>query len=139
MASLEAAPREKRTPSDLNDSATILIVDDLDFLVESVGEILEDAEFRVLTALGGRKGIETFKEHNAEIDLVLLDLRMPELNGFAVLEVIEELRPDVKVILTSGFNTIDESDKIKNKNNVSFLAKPYSHNDLLGKINALLG
>jgi len=84
----------------------ILVIDDEKAVCESFREFLEDQEFRVLAAENGRVGLEAFKRETP--DLVLVDLRMPEMDGLEVLSVIRQIASDTPVIVVSGAGRIDD-------------------------------
>jgi len=86
---------------------TILIIDDEPFIRESYADYLEDRNFRVLTAENGRVGLELLEREKP--DLILTDLRMPEVNGLEVLQRARELCPDIPLIVVSGTGQISDS------------------------------
>ncbi len=84
------------TPS----SITILTIEDEYLIRESIAAYLEDCEYLVLQAENGRIGLEIFREKSP--DLILVDLRMPEVSGLEVLTVVSEESPDTPLIVVSG-------------------------------------
>ena len=78
----------------------ILVVDDDDFLRENIEEYLTERGFQVLTAENGRIGLDTLRQE--QVDLVLLDLRMPEMDGLEVLEIVTAELPETPVVVVSG-------------------------------------
>ncbi len=91
---------------DLEDNSRykILTIDDEAYIRQSIRTYLEDYEFTVFEAENGRQGIEVFdREHP---DLVLLDLRMPEMDGLQVLEILRDKAPDVPLVVASGTGNI---------------------------------
>ena len=119
-------------------AGTLLVVDDREVILEAVTDILEDKPVHVLTATGGKEGIKLFKAHQAEIDVVLLDVQMPDMSGITVLNEIEQMRPDIKAILSSGYSPGDELSAAIEKPNVHFLAKPYTYHTFIDLIQTLL-
>ena len=86
---------------------TLLVIDDNEALRESVANYLEDLEYRVLSTENGRAGLEIVeKEHP---DLVLTDLRMPEMDGLEVLERVRTIAPEMPVIVISGTGNMADS------------------------------
>ena len=65
--------------------------------------MIERAGFSVLTAGGGREAIRLFREHRHEVRCVLLDLTMPDLDGAETFRELRRIRPDVRVVLSSGY------------------------------------
>ena len=86
---------------------TILVIDDEPALRESISYYLEDRDFRVITAENGRVGLEVFEREHP--DLVLTDLRMPEVDGLEVLRRVGEISPETPVIVVSGTGQISDS------------------------------
>lgn len=88
-------------------SKTILIIDDETFIRESYADYLEDRDFITLTAENGREGLEIMEREKP--DLILTDLRMPEVNGLEVLQRAHKLSPDTPLIVISGTGQISDS------------------------------
>ncbi len=119
-------------------SETILVVDDeeqiLDFLVKALGR----SGYCVLVARNGKQAIEQFVKHREEIDLLILDLMMPEMGGVECLEKLLKIDPSVKVIMSSGFSAngkIAESVKAGSK---GFVTKPFDISLILRTIRNVL-
>jgi response regulator RpfG family c-di-GMP phosphodiesterase len=105
-----------------NTNKTILTVDDDEFVREILVAYLEDSGFSVIQADNGRTGLETFRKDRP--DLVMLDLRMPEMDGLEVLSHITEESPDTPVILVSGMGTIGDAIKALKLGAWDYIAKP---------------
>ncbi|MEM7035310.1 MAG: PAS domain-containing protein, partial [Chloroflexota bacterium] len=119
-------------------SGHILIVDDEE-TVRAVGrQILESIGFSVLTANDGREGFEIFKIHQAKIVLVLLDLTMPHMDGEETFRELRRLQSDVPVILSSGYNEQETTNRFAGKGLAGFIQKPYRSHDLAAKVKAVL-
>ena len=100
----------------------ILTVDDDEFVREILVAYLEDSGYEVLQAENGRLGLETFRREKP--DLVMLDLRMPEMDGLEVLGYITKESPDTPVILVSGMGTIGDAIKALKLGAWDYIAKP---------------
>ena len=104
MAAAPAVISDRTIDLEDNSRTKILTIDDEAYIRQSIRTYLEDYEFIVFEAENGRKGIEVFdREHP---DLVLLDLRMPEMDGLQVLEVLRDKAPDVPLVVASGTGNI---------------------------------
>jgi two-component system, cell cycle sensor histidine kinase and response regulator CckA len=116
-------------------NAAILVVDDEPVLRRVCARMLQKMGYRVLEASGGEEALKLFKEKLPEIDLILLDLIMPGLNGFQTLERLREMDPGARVLLCSGCG-----DKAGENlpAEVSFIAKPYTLELLSQKVAAAL-
>ncbi len=130
------SPSYKRT--ERKGSGTVLVVDDEEIITDITTKILSQAGFRVFTASDGRRGVETFCQHAGEIDAVVLDLTMPEMSGEEVYNEIVLIRPDVRVILSSGYSESEAATRFAGKNLAGFIQKPYRPNVLIEKLNEII-
>lgn len=110
---------------------TILVVDDEAGVRQFMRAALEFGGFTVLEAENGAEAVTTFTENADVIDLVLLDLTMPVMNGEDALPKINALRPDTPVVMTSGYNELGQSSRLTGRGAVDFIQKPYPVRDLL--------
>ncbi len=117
---------------------TVLIVDDEKVILNSLGKLLRVKGYEVITALGGREAVDIYTERGGEIDLVLLDLIMPEMDGRDVLRAIQELDPDVKVILVTGYVAGNDVEKLMSEGVRGLLRKPYELEQLLVEIHRVV-
>jgi len=120
-------------------SGTILVVDD-DASVRAVADkILRKFGFKVLQASNGREGVEVFKAHQNEVDVVLLDMTMPDADGEEVTRRIHDLSAaEVRIIFSSAFTEQYFTKSFANKKFVSFLQKPYRPDELVDKVHEAL-
>lgn len=88
---------------------TILVVDDESVIRDFVSDFFAHSGYVVLTAENGQQGLDVLKEE--EVDLLLLDLKMPGMNGLTVLKNAKAMFPDLKVIIQTGFGSIDDAVK----------------------------
>jgi CheY-like chemotaxis protein len=104
--------------------------------------MLERMGFQVILAVDGRDAIDRFYEHEQKqagsIVCVLLDLTMPHKNGEEVFRAIRKLRPEVPVILSSGYNEQEVTQKFVGKGLTGFIQKPYQLKELAAKIQAAI-
>ena len=111
----------------------VLLVDDEEEFVETLAQRLEVREFDVTTAFNGADALERL-EHE-EVDLVVLDLQMPGVDGIAVLRKIKELKPLIEVIMLTGHATIETAIEGMKLGAFDFLIKPTETEELVEKIN----
>ncbi len=132
-------PPREAGQEDLWDSrGTILVVDDEEIIRDVAQNILEEFGYDVVVANDGRKALEVFRRHAAEITAVLLDLTMPELDGAECFLELRRIKPDVRVILSSGFDNNDSAiDRFMTEDGVGFIQKPYRPKQLVEKIRAV--
>lgn len=113
-------------------ASTVLVIDDEEDIRDVVQAILRARGVQVLLAESGRRGVELFREHAARVDAVLLDIQMPGMTGGAVLEELRALRPDVRVILSSGLSDPPAAPRLGSR--VTFLRKPFTASALLERV-----
>jgi PAS domain S-box-containing protein len=105
-------------------NGTVLLVDDEE-MVRSIGsEMLQELGFAVLTANDGQEALDLFKSRN-DIDLVILDLTMPRLDGEQAFTGLRKIKPDINVIMSSGYNEQDVTQKFVGRGLAGFVQKPY--------------
>ena len=110
-------------------SGKVLLVDDEE-TVRGIGrEMLQELGFSVITADDGREGVAAFKE-NPDIAFVILDLTMPHMDGEQCFRELRQLKPDVKVIMSSGYSEQEVSEKFIGKGLAGFIQKPYKMSTL---------
>ena len=116
----------------------VLIVDDEESVRAVAKQILERRGFEVLTAEDGREAVEIFSAGADEIVLVLLDLTMPHMDGEETFRQLRRIRPDVKTILSSGYNAQDVTNRFAGKGLAGFIQKPYRVRELLKTVREVL-
>jgi len=137
-AAEKAASLESRgTSEERANGRKILVVDDDDTVRAVTRRILERSGFEVLLAVDGADGVETYRA-NPGIDLVLLDMTMPRMDGEETFRELRRVDPDVRVILTSGYNEQDATDRFAGKGLAGFIQKPYRPQELMERIFATL-
>jgi DNA-binding NtrC family response regulator len=114
------------------------LVDDEDS-VRNVGElILRRFGYTVLTAKNGYEGIEVFDREKERVNLVILDLIMPEMGGNECLKEIMKIAPDTKVIIASGYSTDGHFSKVLEEGAKASVRKPYEAHQLLEIVRTVL-
>ena len=126
--------------SDLNVAVKrrVLIADDEDQIRELMEKTLQRFGFEVIIARNGREAIELFHDQASRIDIVILDMSMPDMNGEQVFHQLQSLKSDVKVLLSSGTNTPDKLERLFACGLKGFLQKPYMPRELAEKVNQIL-
>jgi nitrogen-specific signal transduction histidine kinase/ActR/RegA family two-component response regulator len=112
----------------------VLVVDDEDVIREFLKGVLTDEGIEILEAADGTQGIQIFTEHKDEIDLVILDIIMPGIKGDEVLKAMREIRKEIKVIISSGFMSEDQRERLKKYGVDGFLDKPFRDKDVIRTI-----
>lgn len=133
------APAEKKEPKPAPVSdATLLVVEDEPMVVDAIGKLLEQMEYRVFTAADGREALKLLRAHRETIDLVLLDVRLPDLEADVVFGGIRAIRPAIPVVLCSGFDSNGPVEALLEAGANGFLKKPFSAAQLSDTLQTLL-
>jgi CheY-like chemotaxis protein len=117
---------------------TILIIDDEEDIRTMTKIQLEDIGYKVMTAENGVKGLEIYKKEKDNIDLVLLDMIMPEMDGKETFLNLKKINPKISVLLTSGFSQNGKAKEIMGKGILGFLQKPFKIHELSNVIHKAL-
>ena len=132
---LEERPALEKT---IKGSETILLVDDEE-LVADIGErMLKKLGYRVLLADSGRKAIQIFEKAHHRINLVILDMIMPEMGGSETFDGLKAITPDIKVLLSSGYSIDGQASQIMKRGCNGFIQKPFNLKHFSQKIREIL-
>ncbi len=119
---LRRQPAEK---IEQGDGQLVLLVDD-EYFVRVTGEaILKHLGYRVIVAENGNEAIQLFNERSHEIDLVLMDMIMPEKNGFDAFHEMINIDKQAKIVITSGFSKPERLDELMSAGLAGFISKPF--------------
>lgn len=130
--------KKKETDRRISGTGTILFVDDEKMIIDVGRAILKKLGYNVITATGGQEAVDVYEKNRDKIDLVVLDMIMPDMNGSEVFDRIMEINPDVKVMLSSGYALNGQAAGIMEKGCSGFIQKPFNVNKLSVKINEIL-
>ncbi len=119
-------------------SGTILVVDDEEYILNADKAMLNELGYDVLLANGGKEALRVFDENKDRVKLLILDLIMPDMGGEIVYDRIKAVRPDIPVILSSGYSIEGQAEAILKKGCDGFIQKPYNLNQLAQKIKEIL-
>jgi CheY-like chemotaxis protein len=117
-----------------NNDKTILLVDDEDMIWDVISAMLQDLGYRVILAENGREAVEIYQNNPGAIDLVLLDMIMPQMSGTEAFFLLKKMDPEVTVLLSSGYVSEDEVQEVLHAGAAGFLRKPYHMADLARKV-----
>ena len=109
----------------LNGTGTVLLVDDEDMIIDVGRDVIEKLGYEVLTAKNGKDAIEIYKSKPEKIDMVILDMIMPEMDGGEVYDNLKEIDSDIKVLLSSGYSIDGQANKILSRGCNGFIQKPF--------------
>ncbi len=119
-------------------SRTVLLVDDEPIIVEVGEQMLRSLGFRVMTAGSGREALEVYERQGDEIDLVVLDMIMPDMGGGETFDRLRRIDPGVRVLLSSGYSLDGEAKEILNRGCSGFIQKPFRLSDLSDVLDELM-
>jgi DNA-binding NtrC family response regulator len=117
-------------------SKCVLLVDDDEVVLDVGTMMLERVGYQVLGARNSAEAVEIFKQN--EIDLVLLDLKLPDQSGAYTFNKIREIDPDARVILSTGYNETQEVFDLMDLGCLGMLQKPFSMEKLFAKVSEAL-
>ena len=117
---------------------TILLVDDEQMIIEIGQEMLKALGYNVIPAMSGLEAIDMYQENGKAIDLVMLDMIMPEMSGGETFDRLKELDPDVKVLLCSGYSLSGQAAEILDRGCDGFIQKPFKLRDISIKLRDIL-
>ncbi len=140
LPAFSGTPEDQQTPDidSLTGTERILVIDDELIVRQMVTEVLRGQGYEVISADAGRKGVEYLDELRDRIDLVLLDIVMPEMDGEATMKALQAVRPDVPILLTSGFVQEQKRDRMLNRGALGLVYKPCKSQDLLRQVRQAL-
>lgn len=125
--------KETKTAKELK--GNLLLIDDEAWFLASLKEILKD-EYAVHTASGGKEGVQKYLD--TKVDLILLDLAMPDMDGIEVLQRIREVNPWIPIIIMTGHSTIERAETAASLGVQGYIKKPFDGEVLKEKIKELL-
>ncbi|MDD2364924.1 MAG: response regulator [Desulfuromonadaceae bacterium] len=117
---------------------TILLVDDEQLIREMCKALLEERGYMVYLAENGAEAIEVYNRYHDDINLVIMDLIMPVMGGKEALRHLSSAYPDIKVLLSSGFQQDDSSDTLVKIGAAGFIPKPYRTEELFKAVDSIL-
>jgi len=132
-----AAPVRKQATTP-GGNETILFVEDEDLLREVISKILREKGYTVLEAVDGIGAVDVFMKNHKKIDLVLSDFGLPKLGGWEACITMKEIKPEVRVILASGFIEPAVRNEMAIAGITTFVQKPYVPDEVLQNIRELM-
>jgi two-component system cell cycle sensor histidine kinase/response regulator CckA len=138
-ASDKSVEKETQKPRELRQgSETILLVDDEDITMEVGQEILRELGYQVITARNGLEALAAYRDRQNDIDLVILDMIMPDMGGGKTYDELKKINPAIKVLLSSGYSISGEASEILERGCNDFIQKPFNMKQLSEKMRQIL-
>jgi DNA-binding NtrC family response regulator len=113
-----------------------LVIDDEQIVLDSVRKILSQGDYEVDISLSGRQGLEL--AISRQYDIVLTDIRMPDMGGMRVLRDIKRAKPSLPVVMITGFATVQSAVQAMKLGAAEYLAKPFTPDELLKAVDSAL-
>lgn len=130
----ESRPKDKMQKG----TETILLIDDEERVIEAASEMLKLLGFTVISAKSGKEAIKIYQKTKNTIDLVVLDMVLPEMNGSEIFDHLKKINPKIKVLLSSGYSVNGLAEEILNKGCKGFIQKPFTLEKLSQRIRDVL-
>jgi two-component system cell cycle sensor histidine kinase/response regulator CckA len=130
----EAIEDEEVGSSIIKGSGTILLIDDEKMILDVGRELLEELGYTALPVMSGQEAIDVFKENRDGVDLIIMDMIMPGLSGSETFDRLKEIKPDAKILLSSGYSIDGQATNILRRGCNGFIQKPFNMNQLAEKI-----
>jgi CheY-like chemotaxis protein len=132
-------PQERQEPQHIiRGEETILLVDDEEMILDVGRQMIEKLGYRVLTAKSGEEAFDIYVHFQDRIDLVILDMIMPDLNGGETYNRLKKRDPGVKVLLSSGYSIEGEAKEILGRGCNGFIQKPFNIHVLSQRLRKIL-
>ena len=120
------AHRPSNDPATSTGREKILLVDDEDMILDTCSRLLTKLGYTTLTALNGREALEIYERHANSIDLVIIDMVMPDMNGKDLFDRLKAKNPGVKTLLSSGYSLNEQAQRILDRGCDGFIQKPFN-------------
>jgi len=133
-----AGSNKTKPPSLAKKRGSLMVVDDEPMALVLAKRVLTEADFAVVTAQSGFECLDLFRKRPHHVDLILLDLTMPFMDGEETFHRLRSINPNVVVLLSTGFIAQERLDRMLSAGMAGFLRKPHCPNDLVANIRAVL-
>jgi len=119
-------------------TGNILLVDDEETIRDITSQMLDDRGYKVVVLANGQEAVDYYREHYREIDIVILDMIMPKMNGHEAFIKMKKINPGIRALLSSGYSIEEDAQTLLTKGVKGFLQKPYRLAELTQMINQTL-
>jgi CheY-like chemotaxis protein len=139
-ASDKRIEEEKKSPAELiKGRGTVLLVDDEEVILDVNRMVLQKLGYKALLAHNGQEAVDIFRAQKESIDLIILDMIMPGMEGGKAFDLLQGIQADVKIILSSGYSINDEVNRMMERGCKGFLQKPFDIGEFSRKLRDVLG
>jgi PAS domain S-box-containing protein len=130
--------KEKASEKFVKGKETVLLVDDEDMIIDVGERMLKKLGYKVFTARDGKEAMVVFQKHQDKIDVIVLDMIMPKMGGGETFDRIKKIKPDIKVLLSSGYSINGQATEILNRGCNGFIQKPFNLQNLSQNLRSIL-
>ena len=139
LASRKKVVKEKHLDQKaLQGTEMVLFVDDEEIIIDIGSQILSSLGYQVIMAKSGKEAIEIYRANKNKINMVILDMIMPDIGGGETYDRLKEINPEIKVLLSSGYSIDGQASEIMNRGCNGFIQKPFNVEQLSRKIRNIL-
>jgi CheY-like chemotaxis protein len=117
---------------------TVLLVDDEKIIIDVGTQLLHRLGYKVIVARGGKEALDIYEENQDDIDLVILDMIMPDMSGGDTYDKLKEINPSIRVLLASGYSISGQAQAILDRGCKAFIQKPFNLGELSRKVREVL-
>jgi signal transduction histidine kinase/CheY-like chemotaxis protein/pSer/pThr/pTyr-binding forkhead associated (FHA) protein len=135
---IEGTKEKERATEVLKGKEGILLVDDEDVIIDVGHEILETLGYEVHVARSGREAIDAYEANQDKIDMVILDMVMPDMGGGEAYDTLKRINPNIRVLLSSGYSLNGQAAEILKRGCDGFIQKPFNVTQLSQKLREIL-
>ncbi len=134
----EEKKRQRSHREPIKGAGTILLIEDEVAVIEAIRKLLEHLGYHILEAKTGKEAIHLARAFDGEIDVAILDVFLPDMNGNKVYSLLKEFRPNIKILVCSGYSVEGPAQEILDAGAHGFVQKPVSAEELSEKLTELL-
>jgi len=135
----EVTTKEKKQADKiLKGTETVLLVDDKDMILDVGQEMLTAMGYKVLVASSGKEAVGFYERNKDQIDIIILDMIMPDVSGGDVYDRLKEINPNIRVLLSSGYSISGQANEILERGCDGFIQKPFNMSRLSQGIRKIL-
>ncbi|MGD9326953.1 MAG: response regulator [Desulfobacterales bacterium] len=135
---IDVAEEKKAVQELVHGCENVLLVDDEDLIIDVGQRLLSRMGYSVLVARDGAEAIEIYRKRKNEIEMVILDMIMPDMSGGEVYDRLSELNPSIKVLLSSGYSLSGQASDILARGCKGFIQKPFNMRELSHKLREVI-
>ena len=138
-ASGKGVPHKQKVKEEfVEGKETVLLVDDETMILDVAERMLGKLGYTVFTARDGKEAIAVFQKFQDKIDVIILDMIMPKMGGGETFDRIKKMKPDIKVLLSSGYSISGQATEILNRGCNGFIQKPFNLQNLSQNLRSIL-